>query len=209
MMVNLLNEGNLVSGIRYWRETKKKWDVDFHNDFYKQLQHLKRNGLTKEWWVNIVPYLQSWRASRGKTDDYIYTRGVERLSELSTEYNKMLGINHSQELDLQIAMWTSIEKLYNVASSIKNVPSPVFGSKLCHFILPNVFPVIDREAVGVYHNDYASYWANCSSEWSECQIKEKLKNILKDSIGVQVIENYPWSTKIAELCMIGSKHQTT
>jgi len=210
-MDNLLTETNLASGIRYWRERKKKWPADFHNEDYKRLQHLKHSGLTEEWWEHIVHYLRSWQASRGKgkTDAYIRERGLERLNQLRAEYDKILRINRHQELDLQTATWTLIAGLYNIASSIKNVDSPVFGSKLCHFILPNVFPVIDGEVIGVHSNNYANYWGNCSSSWSDCPIKQELIAILRESIGEQVIEDYPWSTKVTELCVIGSKHQTT
>lgn len=210
-MNNLLTEGNLQVGIKYWREQKKNWPADFHNAYYKYLRQLKGNGLTEEWWESMVHELRGWQASRGKgkTDAYIRERGLERLGQLKEEQEKILRANHHQEPNLRTVTWVQIRGLFSIASSIKNVDSPVFGSKLCHFILPDVFPIIDQEVTGVESNNYADYWSYCSSSWSGCQLQQELIALLSASIGDEVIEQYPWSTKVTELCVIGSRHRTT
>lgn len=91
-----------------------------------------------------------------------------------------------------------------MARSIKGVESPVFASKLCHFLLPNIFPVIDHAVVDV-NGCYFDYWTYCSRQWQGCEEKALLIDIMKKAIGVSVFAQYPFSTKIVELCLIGER----
>ena len=88
--------------------------------------------------------------------------------------------------------------------SIKGVSSPVFASKLCHFIFPSAFPIADRAAVGVAAN-YDKHWARCRDLWLGCNAREQLIAKLKQAIAEPVTPGYPWATKITELCLIGSR----
>ena len=50
-----------------------------------------------------------------------------------------------------------VNPFINVIHEIKNVNSPVFTSKFCHFISPKRFPVIDRKAMGLPFGNYIEY----------------------------------------------------
>lgn len=153
----LLNERNLRAAINYWRNEKPNWDPDFHNHHYHELEKLKRNGFTKKWWKEMVDLLWYWRAIRPKTKKFIYERGLERLDSIETEYMMILDDLPNKYAGMENGNWTYIYKLFSTTSEIKNVNSPVFPSKMCHFMLPNQYPVIDWEAVGVRTNHYQHY----------------------------------------------------
>ncbi len=204
-MENLLTETNLLAGIALWRTQKTNLPRDFHNEFYQELSRLKQNGLNAAWWGQIVNYLSGWKALRPSAKEEIYGRGVERLEQLQAAYNRIVASCGEQSLSLTVANWTSLEELYAVAFAIKAANSPVFGSKLCHFILPNAFPVIDRDVIGVDSRAYYEYWQFCKAQWSECTEREALQQTLQRTIGEAVHAAYPYSTKVTELCIIGSR----
>jgi hypothetical protein len=195
---------NLDEGIRFWHEQKPNWPRDFHASFYLELASLREHGLTKEWWQDIVPHLSSWRAIRPLSNQQVKQRGLERLESLHAVYSPLMQTMGSVTAfsDLE---WGDVTDLFEVARSIKGSQSPVFGSKLCHFILPSAFPVIDGEAVGSGCN-YEFYWTACRDSWLRCTDKKLLISRLQKEIGSN--QDYPWETKITELCMIG-KNQTT
>ena len=89
---------------------------------------------------------------------------------------------------------------------VKGVGSPVFASKLCHFILPSAFPVVDGEAVQGSAIPYVDYWERCRACWTGCREKRELRAELRDRMSSEPIVSYPWSTKITELCWIGVAH---
>jgi hypothetical protein len=202
-MINILTQANLDAGIQVW--LKLKWPCDFHNQRYKDLEQFMVKGLNGEWWQKIVDVLCEWKAIRPLSKAAIYQRGLGYLNQLCTEYNRILLVKQEQELDLGTASWDMLSGLYIVASSIKNVSSPVFGSKLCHFIIPNAFPVIDNYVIGIGKIVYQDYWSFCSTQWRSCDFEQGLIQRLRQEIVDEVAEHYPWSTKITELCIIGSR----
>jgi len=201
-MNSLLTEANLEAGITYWRNTKTKWEPDFHNAYYEKFNNRQCTGLNEEWWEWMVHELRLWQASRPKTDAYFRERGRERLNKLQSARDRIFCAIEPQRPGLENTNWTLLSELYFCAKSIKNVDSPVFASKLCHFIIPNAFPIIDGEAIGFQNNDYARYWDFCQRQWLHCQAKEKLQSRLRMLIGQQAVDCYPWSTKLTELCII-------
>jgi hypothetical protein len=205
-MPSSLTTANLRAGIAYWRTEKPNWPQDFHNSFYRELADLRRAGLTETWWEAMVHILRAWQASRGKTDAFIRQHGRERLGQLQTEYAQIVRAAGAHIPDIEGAQWNTVSGLYACASSIKGVGSPVFGSKLCHFILPNVYPVIDGAVMGGYGADYANYWLSCRMQWLASPDKAALRTTLAAAIGGDVVEHYPWTTKIPELCTIGGRH---
>jgi hypothetical protein len=108
-------------------------------------------------------------------------------------------------LNLQTACWEQIAPLFAIAHAIKDVDSPVFGSKLCHFLLPDAFPVIDRSAVGLGWRSYEEYWRYCHEQWVECSQKSDLTDALRREVGFELMPSYPFTTKLTELCLIGSR----
>jgi hypothetical protein len=106
---------------------------------------------------------------------------------------------------MQNVEWEDLESLYRIAFDIKGVNSPVFGSKLCHFLLPDAFPVYDRDVIRFAARDYEDYWRFCKTQWMSCETKKELKDLLSREIGLDVAPRYPFTTKVTELCIIGSR----
>lgn len=204
-MNSIVNEANLKAGINYWLTEKPHWPKDFHNEFYHQLHQLQKDGLDRAWWCAIVEHLSGWRANRPFSKVVIYKKGLPYLQELETLYNDIICQPQLKSLTLDTLTWNDVRPLYHKAKLIKNVQSPVFGSKLCHFILPNAYPVVDQDAVGIRTNDYSDYWRNCKFMWQHCSDKNRLQSILSDAVGRRLERDYPWSTKITEICWIGSR----
>ncbi len=207
-MENLLTQANLLAGVRLWRTQKTNWPRDFYNEFYQELCCLKQKGLNDAWWRQMVNYLSGWKALRPLTKEEIYVRGGERLGKLQDAYSQIVDSTDGQPLSLMTATWDTLDELYSIAFDIKSASSPVFGSKLCHFILPNVFPVIDRDVIGLDTRAYYDYWLFCKTQWTECRERETLQQNLQNIIGRAIHSEYSYSTKVTELCIIGSREKS-
>lgn len=139
---------------------------------------------------------------------------------MQRQYQVITGAPGNQpSMDLATAEWSMLADLYETARLIKGVQSPVFPSKLCHFILPNLYPVIDRAVIGL-DSSYQAYWRYCQHQWLSCTARNDLIDRLKKVIvegtmprqgapAGEVAAQYPWSTKITELCLIGSRVPTS
>jgi hypothetical protein len=46
--------------------------------------------------------------------------------------------------DITAVSWDDVKAFPDEVARIKQVRSPVFTSKFCHFLLPRVYPVIDN-----------------------------------------------------------------
>lgn len=203
-MSNIVTKSNLQQGLSFW-QTKKSWPPDLHNDFYQRLYLLKQEGLNDKWWRAIVDHLWRWRAIRPKNKNYVLERGKERLGQLQAEYEQIQKICTNFTSSLSELSWEDMAHLYQVSYSIKNVNSPVFGSKLCHFIIPELFPVIDRDAIGIGDQPYSNYWKFCKEQWLSSTAQSELVEMIKQTIGPNIIDHYPYAVKITELCIIGNR----
>jgi len=209
----LINKGNLDAGIEYWLETKPRWPPDFHNEVYKKLTTWSKDRFTYEWWEKIVGELGHWNALRTKTKEEIIKAGGSQLGAMKKEYENLLKKGSYPELDKVEA--SDIRKLFELSKEIKELKgnSPVFPSKLCHFLFPSIFFVGDKEAVRIKNNDYFEYWCENKNEWKNCGNKEELVNILEKRIRAAkdferpLFEHYPFATKIPELCRIGRNYK--
>ena len=83
----------------------------------------------------------------------------------------------------------------------------MFASKLCHFLLPDAYPVIDGDVIGIRWASYEAYWRYCKSQWVACEGKTGLIDALSQEIGPDVAPDYPFTTKVTELCIIGDRLQ--
>jgi len=101
--------------------------------------------------------------------------------------------------------WEVIEALFTIVSNIKP-HSPVFASKMCHFLFPKLFIVMDNLATSVI--DYEFYWRGMKDEWSRFKEKDLARNIFANAIqsDKSIHPLYPFETRIMELCHIGYKH---
>jgi len=119
------------------------------------------------------------------------------IRDLGRKYNlPTVGLSDVQ--------WSDISEIITISNAIKNSSTPMFGSKMCHFLLPNLFPIYDSqigESIGT--SNYVEYWMICRQGWKDCTKKRIFKNILANEIGKNIISNYPWATKITELCCVG------
>jgi hypothetical protein len=205
-----VNVGNLQSGISVCLQ-HPKWPRDFHNRLYTDL-----NGgldvLDEQSWNFLLDELGRWRAIRGRTKDWIFARGVERITRLrETRQNIIDRFGRTPELsDLQ---WCDVTPLFTVAAEIKDVDSPVLPSKLCHLMLPGCFVVADRQVVGIRLGDYQRYWELCRDGWGNASNRDELLGILRAQIRAAVgkdgklFASYPWGTKITELCFVGGRNR--
>jgi hypothetical protein len=198
---------NLKQGMKWWQQGK--WPPDYHNhDYYKFYQD-RADGLTEDWLNLTVDRLAQWRAIRSRkppnTKAEILDLLKTKLPNLRAEYRRILDFS-KDEPSTNTVSWQDIDALYRMMADIKN-RSPVFASKLGHFIFPKVFIVMDRLGTEVMAYDY--YWQGMVNEWSLFADKSVAIDLLKTEIENQsphtVHGDYPYETKIMELCDIGDK----
>lgn len=208
-MLMIVSLENLRLGIEWWERQKSAWGTDYVNGEYYEMYSVREGGITEVWWDSTVKRLWAWKAIRGPKPPNkrieIRARGLVRLSTIESEYRK-LSSNLSIEPTFINAKWEDVSPLFQCASEIKP-RSQVFASKMCHFLFPNLFMVIDNLATGVF--EYEFYWRGMQGEWSRFVQKSEAKEILRKAIkGDKVIhERYPFETKVLELCHIGYQHR--
>ncbi len=203
-----VNRSNLLRGIEYIYSYQKKKGApsigvwDFHNGLYLALATYRKNGILPTYWQELVDILWDWQAIRGVrgiTKEYIFEEGKKRMDKLIKYYQKIY-ISSNKQYSLENVKWNDVVDLFTTSQDIKGVASPVFASKFCHFLLPHLYPIIDNTLVKGTWNTYHQYWEACKKGWLECREKETLIKILKDEIPGDVCPEFPWCTKIVELC---------
>jgi hypothetical protein len=201
----IVNLDNLRAGIRWWE--RNDWEEDFLNGFYYKIYDLRSPGVTQEWWTAIVNLLMEWKAHLFKTKAEITERGAKRLTVIAACHAKLVT-TATVEPNIANLSWEDVVPLFAVASEIKTVASPVFPSKMCHFLFPKLFMPVDNKATGV-PDDYASYWQRMKDEWSRFDDKDEAIKILKEAIKSHKSLHplYPFETKVIEICQIGHKHR--
>ena len=197
-----LNELN--QGIAYWRR-RPNWPQDFHNDFYRCIgTEIQNYGLfNQQWWDAFLPRLRQWRATRPKSSAYLTARVKDCFNALNNSWNQNIVPVIGQ--DIEAVEWQNIAPFVRLVAEIKNVESPVFSSKLCHFLAPHIFPVVDNAAVGNHFDSYETYFNAVRTEWCETDnyTKGKLTDLITNKIGYKMLPNYPVKCKVIELCLIG------
>jgi hypothetical protein len=201
-MQGLITIRNLDKGLSNWH-SHKNWEKDLHSDLYIKLREKKDTLVIQEYWLFLVEMLIDWTAVRPLSREEITSRGNKVLPEIekNIQYVQRKYKDHDSILNVE---YNYLEHLFNLAKSIKGVDRPVFASKMCHFIFPDLYPVIDNVFVGL-GNGYYEYWRECQSGWLVCQNKEEIiaEFIIKGCI--EPYDMYPYHTKIAELCKAGSR----
>jgi hypothetical protein len=208
-VAGLFTIDNLAAGIERWG-----FGEDFHNSFYARLDSMSGIAITGRWWEDILDELGRWRALRGVSKACVRERGVSRMPELRKHYRQLVSYDSGNGPEFGVVSWSDLEALFQLASEIKPVSSPVFASKLCHFIFPRAFLVADRKYTWPPRGDYAAHWTECQVKWNACTIKAELvamlrmaiqQAMLRMAIQQPVCPSYPWATKITELCCIGAR----
>ncbi|TSK08556.1 MAG: hypothetical protein FPO08_04410 [Geobacter sp.] len=188
---------------KHGKQSEGVWD--FHNNLYCRLEEHRGRGLDHEFWNFLVDELAKWRAIRGRpehTKRAIRDAGLKLLPDLKYCFYRLAGKVTNELPTIETLVWSDVEPLFEVAAQIKKVSSPMFASKLCHFLVPSAYFVTDGELVKPEWNEYRHYWENCQASWLAQSEKEALKNALLMRMPVNCIpcSTYPWQTKITELC---------
>jgi hypothetical protein len=155
-----------------------------------------------------------WKAIRSRkppnTKKEIRDKGSgDRLLKLAEIYDAV-RVRSKSEPSITEVQWNDVSEMFELSFEIKcrerRNGSPVFASKMCHFIFPKVFPVIDNLATGIF--DYEFYWRGMKDEWQRFSEKTKAVARLRSVIdSPQIHEHYPFETKIIELSHIGYAHE--
>jgi hypothetical protein len=204
---------NLEAGIKWWKGGQRNWGADLINSEYKAIFDSKSAGISEEWWAATVDRLWNWKAIRApkppNTKEAIKTGGTERLNTIAVLFESVRSLIQP-EPSITDVCWDNIEQLFKLSCEIKRpngrIGSPVFASKMCHFMFPRIFPVIDNLATGIF--DYEFYWRGMKDEWVRFKQKEEAQAILKSSIETlePIHPLYPFETKIIEISHIGYTH---
>ena len=208
-----LSLSTLKAGILWWQENWGRDYPDILNSEYYDIYNARKNGLSVDWWNLTVLRLSRWRAIRSRrppnTIIEIRQRGLHVLPNLQKMYNNIFN-KAKEELSLVNFKWDQLNNSYNDLAWIKNSNSPVFPSKLGHFIFPKIFMPVDNMATGIPPSGYDSFWTSKQRAWIDFNEKEEAKGLLYEEItrnsDKTIHDLYPFETKIIELCVIGNKH---
>lgn len=193
---------NLKKGLK-WRTQRWPNDVNIRNTLYDDIYKVRSKGVTEEWWRATVSRLSQWTANRPYSNNKIRNRGRKQLVRIRQQFRKLIAAGEPCITNLQ---WADIDQLFEIAFEIKPLKSmtPVFASKMCHFLFPKLFIVMDNKATGVGH--YELFWRGLKDSWNKFNDKEKARNILFKAIQNRRHRNYPVETTIMEICAIGYNH---
>lgn len=201
MIISLLN---FRKGVEWWLKNTT-WTSEFVNDEYYELYQAREQGINEDWWTAAVNRLWDWKAIRARkppnTKKEITENGLVLLDPISVQYRKIReGL--LSEPSIERLSWDEVAPLFVLALEIKN-GSQVFACKMCHFLFPKLFLVIDNWATGVM--DYEFCWRGMKEEWTRFPLKDDVRRELQGAIKSQrpVHPLYPIETKIMELSLIG------
>jgi hypothetical protein len=203
--MGIVSLDNLRVGLRWGDE--RGWWKDFANAYYDAIYRERENGVTEQWWSATVDRLSKWRALRPSfTKAVITARGAGRLSAITGQYRELkaksaLVAESSTEPSIVDLCWEDVAPLFALASEIKPVKSPVFPSKMCHFLFPKLFIPMDNLATGIL--DYEFWWRGMKDEWCRFRDRDEAVRILTKAIGESLRPSYPLETKIMEISQIG------
>ena len=148
----------LADGITFWRS--RRWPPDFHNAEYERWAQENPNGnFTLGWWQeHQLPRLTRWIATRPYSGAELTSRFMDCATALRQAWKTACA--PYLERDSPTVTWAEVEAFPNEVAMVKPtmVPSPVFTSKFCHFLLPKIFPVVDNAALGGRWLTYEAYF---------------------------------------------------
>ena len=198
---------NLSAGISWW-QSDSNWGADLLNSEYEGIYSDRALGITTGWWEECIERLSRWRAFRGpkapNTKAEIKELGRLVLGRTDAEYLRLCALS-SGESNIGNLRWEEVEPLFSLALEIKS--SAVFASKMCHFLFPNLFIVMDNWATDV--SEYEIYWRGAREAWCHSNLQDDARSIIREAINKshQPHQLYPFDTKAIELCHIGYKHK--
>src|SRR5690348_16167894 len=132
-----MNLSHLDAGTRYWKQ-RTQWDRDFHQGLYRRLARKRESGVALFLDSDMVHLLRDWKATRGVSNAFVQERGAEYWPNVVQLYKSLLVIGEEAIPDFGAVTWQQVAPLFYEVAKIKGVASPVFASKLCHFLLPSL-----------------------------------------------------------------------
>lgn len=199
-----LTLADLRVGIQRFRA---RWPLerDFHAAFYARLTTTLESGLTRDAWWMLSRDLHAWKACRPLSQATIFANGLPGLVEIDALRKQLIDAVQPARPSLSNVEWDAAEPLFERVRSIKPTKggSPMFASKLCHFLLPDLFPVTDGDFAYTSRCDYSVYWADVRAAWIRCGQTATLIAELEPHVPASYRAHYPWATKIADLCAAG------
>ncbi len=202
----------LQAGVAFWRtKADASWPADFHNADYKSWATEKRD-FSDAWWKPFLRRLHDWIAIRPATYAEVTERFVERRDALTLAW--VANCAPYRDLDITGVTWAQVCGFADLVGEIKpmkGLPSPVFTSKFCHFLLPKVFPVVDNEGSGNRWPHYQQYFDHVQSLWASTpdDTRTALIAAMTEAVagaGAKPSPEFPMVNKIVELRLIGRQH---
>ena len=203
-----LTSREFEQGAEYWT-TATRWPADFHNVFYGQMAERNPNGaFDSAWWQPFARELRRWIATRGVSMQVLTRNAEAAFPELADTWERCCAPNTDR--DISTVKWGEVSDWVQVVAAIKSVHSPVFRAKFSHFLLPQVFPVVDGGVMGFpFGYSYQSHFEGVQREWANTppELRQELREALVSRIDAPLTATYPVINKIAEICLIGRRHQ--
>ncbi|MBI2822704.1 MAG: hypothetical protein HYX74_10810 [Acidobacteria bacterium] len=190
-----LTTEQLKQGISYWRGAN--WPKDFHNEFYRKMAAVSTNGgFNQEWWVAFSRVLRSWKATRPRGHAFLSSRVQARFEALTKIWQDVVAPHLDN--DIGGLEWYQIGAFPSLVGEIKDVASPVFSSKFCHFLAPRIFPVVDNAAMGNPFRTYEAYFTTGRAEWlgTDPAIQDELVGLLTDEVAAPLFGGFPVKCKL-------------
>ena len=159
--------------MRFWR-TRRGWPAHFHNGVYRELAGAAPvGGFTDAWWYPFLALLRAWRATRPRSDEFLTANFRVQAATLGAAWAACAPARSAP--DIAAVGWDEVVALPDAAAAIKPTKSrsPVFPSKCCHFLMPQVFPVYDRTAVGGRWKSYEAYFYAVLNEWAATSTQDR------------------------------------
>lgn len=206
-----LNPEYIENGIAFWN--RRGWSADLHNSFYVKHVPAMRpvdGRFDLDWWNRVWPTLRGWSATRrGGSRTSMTQRAEQQFPTLERLWRDNVSRHISEDIDA--VQWSDVSEFAAHVSYIKGVSSPVFTSKLCHFLIPQVFPVVDNWAMGNPYSTYGEYYQTAQSMWrkTDADTKNLLVSRLANLVGPEMDPLFPTACKLVELHLIGKRHWPT
>jgi hypothetical protein len=165
------------------------------------------NGVFDDaWWAGFLPVLRAWRATRPRGSDFLTPRARERFTALAHTWSDAVGPNLAG--DIATVEWSRVWAFPTLVAEIKDMASPVFAAKFCHFLAPAIFPIVDNAALGNPFPTYAACFNAYRREWlsTDSATRRLLTTQMNHRIGAPLADGYPIKNKVIELCLIGRNH---
>ena len=189
----------LENGIRVWRSSGKP--ADLHNILYLNLGASDPNGdFSEAWWKRFSQRIQEAGGTSLGDERPI----IDNLSELTRVWNSVISPNSTRTIaDLD---WEMVSELPILIDSLPTGSEWNFTAWFCHLIAPPIFPAIDNHLIATSSTNYELFYREVQQTWksTDMWLQQELLGVISEAMEATEILNYPYYTKIAELCFLGT-----